>query len=170
MNKNYMLVVLYLVAIVLANLSVTYFGAVASIYNALILIAFDLTARDGLHELWKNNNLWLKMFILIATGSLISYMLNSNAMIIAIASLSAFAMAGFADTVIYYLLEGKHKLIKMNGSNVVSGTIDTAVFVIIAGLPLWVIPAQIIAKIVGGAFWSVVISKLSFKSVLTNVL
>jgi len=158
-GKSHLLIVVYLIAIVAANLSVAYWGATASIYNALILVALDLTARDGLHELWHKKNLWLKMLALIGTGSFISFLLNYDALLIAVASFSAFALAGLSDTVVYALLGDKSKLVKMNGSNVVSGTVDTTAFVIIAGLPLWVIPAQILAKIFGGAFWSVLINK-----------
>jgi len=47
------LVSLYLVAIVAANLSVAYFGASASIFNAFLFIGLDLTTRDLLHEQWR---------------------------------------------------------------------------------------------------------------------
>ena len=39
-------VILYLSAIILANLSSNYFGANASIINAFLFIGLDLTSRD----------------------------------------------------------------------------------------------------------------------------
>lgn len=151
---NYILVCSYLVAIVAANLSIVYFGSQAAIWNALVLIAFDLTARDGLHEAWRGRNLWPKMLTLIAAGSLLSWFLNRDAALIALASFSAFALAGVSDALIYVWMGDKSRLLKMNGSNVISSVVDTTAFVLIAGLPLWVVPGQILAKIVGGAVWA----------------
>ena len=70
-------VILYLVAIVLANLSVAHFGPSAAVVNAFIFIGLDLTTRDELHERWHGRNLWLKMACLIAAGSLLSWFLNN---------------------------------------------------------------------------------------------
>lgn len=154
---TYLLSGLYLSAIVVANLSIVYFGPQAAIWNAFILISLDLTSRDALHERWHNRQLWPKMLALIGTGSLLSWWLNADAARIAIASFAAFALAGLSDAIIYQLLGDKSKLLKMNGSNVVSSIVDTIVFVLIAGLPLWIIPAQIVAKIAGGFFWSLLL-------------
>ena len=159
------LVLMYLAAIVGANLSIVYFGPQGAILNALILIAFDLTARDGLHEQWKGRNLWPKMFALIITGSLLSWGLNADASQIALASFVAFGLAGVSDALIYTVLGDKGSLVKINGSNVAGSIVDTVAFVLLAGLPLWVIPGQIIAKIVGGAVWSVLLSRSSNKAI-----
>lgn len=156
--KNILLVCSYLAAIVAANLSIVYFGPAAAIWNAAILIAFDLTARDGLHEAWNGRNLWPKMAALITVGSLLSWWLNADAGKIALASFLAFGASGIADALTYTALGGRSRMIKMNGSNVVSSVVDSAVFVLIAWLPWIIIPGQIIAKIIGGAVWSTVIS------------
>lgn len=50
-------VLVYLIAIVAANLSVAYFGPQATIVNAFLLIGLDLSTRDKLHELWRNDRL-----------------------------------------------------------------------------------------------------------------
>lgn len=157
--KNILLVCSYLVAIVAANLSIVYFGPASAIWNAAILIAFDLTARDGLHEAWQGRHLWLKMAALIAAGSLLSWWLNADAGPIALASFLAFGAAGVADTLIYAVLGNRSRLVKMNGSNVVSSIVDSVVFVAVAGLPLAIAPAQIAAKILGGAMWAIAISR-----------
>lgn len=159
--KNHLLVCSYLAAIVAANLSIVYFGPAAAIWNAAILIAFDLTARDGLHEAWHGRHLWPKMAALIAAGSLLSWALNSDAGPIALASFLAFGAAGVSDALIYAAMGNKSRLIKMNGSNVASSIVDSAVFVGVAGLPWVIVPGQIAAKIIGGFVWSVVLSRLT---------
>lgn len=146
-----------------ANLSIVYFGAQAAIWNAFVLIAFDLTARDALHEAWRGRHLWPKMLALIATGSLLSWWLNADAAQIALGSFVAFGLAGLSDAAIYAVLGDKSRLVKMNGSNVVSSTVDSVVFVLVAGLPWFIIPGQIVAKIVGGAVWSVLLTRPSNK-------
>ena len=50
-------VVLYLFAIVAANLLVARFGPSVTIINAFLFIGLDLTTRDGLHEAWGKSGL-----------------------------------------------------------------------------------------------------------------
>ena len=95
------LVVIYLAAIVLANLLLLWFGPVASIYNAFILIGLDLSLRDKLHDHWDGKNLWMKMLALICGGSAITVALNWDALPIAIASSVAFLASGIGDAVVY---------------------------------------------------------------------
>lgn len=159
-HKNVFFICSYLAAIVAANLSIVYFGPTAAIWNAGILIAFDLTARDGLHEIWKGHKLWPKMTALIAAGSGLSWWLNADAAQIAIASFVAFGLAGLSDALTYAVLGDKPRLVKMNGSNFVSSLVDSLVFVGVAGLPWVIVPGQIAAKIIGGLVWSVIFLKL----------
>lgn len=153
-------VLVYLIAIVAANLSVAYFGPQATIVNAFLLIGLDLSTRDKLHELWRNDRLWLRMFGLILVGSVITVILNMGAWQIALASTVAFAGAALCDALAYQGLYRRHKLVKMNGSNVLSAAVDSALFPAIAfGFPLlWpIMIGQFLAKVVGGALWSLVI-------------
>lgn len=152
---------MYLTAIVLANITTTLFGPNWSIVNAFLFIGLDLTARDKLHEVWKNNHLVRNMFILILTGSIISYLLNRNAGQIAVASFIAFASASVVDTVVYHLLKDKTYLVKVNGSNVFSAFTDSIVFPTIAFggfLPLITL-GQFTAKLLGGFIWSLILHK-----------
>jgi queuosine precursor transporter len=161
MNSK-LLILLYLVAIVIANVSVALFGPWVSIPNALIFISLDLTSRDSLHELWHGKNLWLKMALLIGVGSLLSALLNTGTGRIALASCAAFAAAGVVDTVVYALLGERSKLVKMNGSNLFSGAVDSFVFPALAfGFPLlWgVMVGEFAAKIIGGAVWSWILTR-----------
>lgn len=157
-------VFLYLLAAVLANLSVAMFGPGSTIVNAFLFIGLDLTSRDKLHDAWHGRYLWPKMFLLIATGSLISYLLNRNAAQIAIASTLAFGCAGIVDAIVYQFLHDTPWMVKVNGSNVFSAMADSLVFPTVAFgsfMPVIVL-GQFTAKVLGGFFWSWVI--LLFKA------
>jgi len=152
---------MYLAAIILANLSSAYFGPSASVVNAFLFIGLDLTARDKLHEAWHKKGLMLKMGILILSGSVLSWMLNRNAGMIAVASFAAFACAAVADTLIYQILYKQKYFVKVNGSNVVSAAADSLVFPTLAFggfLPLITL-GQFLAKVFGGAIWAWVLGK-----------
>lgn len=155
-----MLIVLaYLAANVLANLSVTLFGPISTPINAFLLIAFDLVARDKLHERWNHKHLWPKMLLLVGTGALISWFLNRDAAQIATASFVAFLLTGLTDTLVYQLLKNHPRFLKVNGSNVVSSAVDSIAFPTIAfgSFIPWVVMGQFTAKVVGGYLWSLII-------------
>lgn len=158
-------VILYLMAIVLANLSTTYFGVYASIINSFLFIGLDLTARDKLHEAWHKNGLVLKMTGLIATGSLISFIINHNSGMIAIASFVAFMLAAIVDTITYQILYKHIYLIKVNGSNILSALTDSIVFPTIAfgGFMPLVTLGQFAAKVLGGFVWSILLKSKNNK-------
>lgn len=157
----------YLLAIILANLSVARWGPSVAIVNAFLLIGLDLTARDHLHDAWRGRRLMVKMALLIVAGSVLSIALNWGAWRIAVASFAAFAMAATVDTVVYHRLLGRTRLLRINGSNILSAATDSLVFPALAfGFPLlWGIMAgQFIAKIGGGFAWSLVIEKWTGRS------
>jgi len=151
-------VIMYLAAIVLANLTVARFGPSSAVVVAFLFIGLDLTARDRLHDAWRGNRLFTKMAILIATGSILSYSLNRDAGQIALASFMAFAAAAIVDTIVYQLLGGYPRWLRINGSNIPSAAVDSIIFPIIAfgGFPWAIILGQFLAKTLGGFFWSLV--------------
>ena len=155
-------VIIYLVAIVLANLTLLLFGPTASIFNAFILIGLDLSLRDKLHDQWYGKNLWLKMLALICGGSAITVALNWVALPIAIASATAFLASGIGDTLLYAKLRNYKFLIRSNGSNVAGSALDSVIFPTMAfGVFMpEIIIGQFVAKIGGGAVWSFILSKL----------
>lgn len=163
-----LLIATYLLAIVAANLLVAAFGPTVVILNSFVLIAFDLASRDALHDAWRGRHLWSRMAALIAAGSLLSWLLNAGAGPVALASFLAFAAAGAADAAIYHLLRNRPRLTRMNGSNVVSGLIDSVVFLsllaALSELPWATVPVlvlgQWLAKVTGGALWSVVLVRI----------
>lgn len=155
-------ITMYLAAIILANLSVATFGPAVSILNAFLFIGLDLTARDKLHERWQGRGLVWKMLLLIAAGSVLSWILNRNAGTIALASFIAFASAASVDTLLYHLLRGRVYLVKVNGSNVASAAVDSLIFPALAfGFPLlWgIVIGQFFAKVAGGFLWSLVLQR-----------
>ena len=113
-----MTILFYLAAIVAANLTVAWWGPSVTIINAFLFIGLDLTLRDRLHDSWRGRGLAWRMGLLIATGGLISYLLNADAKQIAIASTIAFAAAATVDAGIYHLLKDRTFLVRANGSNV----------------------------------------------------
>jgi len=158
------MIALYLFAIVSANMSVALFGPKFAVINTFLFVGFDLISRDALHERWHNKNLKRNMILLIASGSILSGILNYNAIPIAIASFIAFLAAGIADTLTYAVLYSRAKLIKMNGSNIPASIVDSLIFVPLAfGTPiLWdIIALSIVSKIAGGAMWSIIIDKFT---------
>jgi len=170
-SRSYIFVILYLSAIVLANLTVAWFGPKIIIVNAFLLIGLDLTSRDHLHESWHDRGLIWKMTLLIAMGSLITWVLNRNAGQIAFASFVAFSLAAIVDTVSYHLLREKAYIVKINGSNVTSALVDSIVFPTLAfGVFMpWIILGQFAAKVGGGFVWSLVLKRIAEAQLQTRM-
>lgn len=149
-------IIMYLAAIVAANLTTAAFGPSWSIVNAFLFIGLDLTCRDRLHEAWHGRGLVWKMGLLIAAGSLLSYALNRDAGQIAVASFVAFALAAVADTLVYSRLWYRNYMQRVNGSNVTGAAVDSLVFPTIAfgGIMPLITLGQFIAKVGGGFVWS----------------
>lgn len=156
-----MLVMLYLLAIVGANLLVAHFGPALSVITAFAFIGLDLSTRDALHEKWRGR-LWSRMGLLIVTGSIFSYAVNRGAGRIALASMVAFGCAATVDALAYHFLRKRPWWQKSNGSNILAAAVDSLVFPTIAFggfLPLIVL-GQFAAKVGGGALWSLVLGKV----------
>lgn len=156
-----MLVFLYLIAIVIANLTVAAFGPGVSILNAFFLIGLDLSTRDALHERWQHRNLAWKMAGLVAAGSLLSWVLNRDAGRIALASAVAFGAAAVTDTFVYWLARRSSRLTRMNASNSVSAAVDSLLFPTIAfgGFMPLITLGQYVAKVAGGAVWAWILNR-----------
>jgi len=153
-------IIIFLLAIVAANLSVAYFGPISTPFNAFVLIGLDLSLRDRIHEKWHGNHLGLKMFGLICAGAAITYLLNRGAGMICVGSVVAFAGALIVDSFVYQKLFMRSKLFKMNGSNVASSITDSILFPTIAfgAFMPWIIIFQVVAKIGGGFVWSLLLT------------
>jgi uncharacterized PurR-regulated membrane protein YhhQ (DUF165 family) len=121
--------VVYIAALVAANLLVAWFGPWFSLVNAFVLIGLDLSLRDKLHDLWDGENLPIKMGGLIATASIVSYAINPATGMIAFASLAAFCLSMGADSLAYQYLKGKDYMVRVNGSNTAGALVDSIVSV-----------------------------------------
>jgi uncharacterized PurR-regulated membrane protein YhhQ (DUF165 family) len=155
-----MLVGFYVAAIVAANLSVAVFGPWVSPINAFLFIGFDFFARDRLHDQWNGKRLWIKMGALIAASGAISFVLNPASGIIALASVIAFVVAGFADAAAYHAMKDKPYMMRSNGSNVAGSAVDSLLFPAVAfgAFMPEIVALQFAAKVAGAFVWSLVIS------------
>lgn len=144
--------VVYVTAICAANFSVHLFGPAITPVNALLLIGLDFVIRDKLHEEIGI----MKMIFLISVAGAISFSINQATDMIAIASVSAFALAALTDAAVYQSLIRKPWMIKSNGSNIASSAVDSIIFPLIAfgAFMPWVVAGQFVAKVFGGAIWS----------------
>ena len=144
--------IIYISAICAANFSAHTFGPAITPVNAFLLIGLDFVIRDKLHE---KIGIY-RMLSLIAVAGAISFAINPSTDMIAIASVSAFALASLTDAAVYQALIRKAWLVKSNGSNVASSAVDSLAFPLIAFgtfLP-WVVAGQFAAKVFGGAIWA----------------
>ncbi len=127
-----------------------------------IFIGFDLTCRDYLHEQWEEDNLWFRMLILIGIGSILTGIVNINAVWVAIASFTGFMAAGLIDTFVYGRLIEQNSMIKVNGSNIFGSFADSFFFISIAFgsiMPLLIF-LQFLLKVLGGLVWSPLVGRL----------
>lgn len=158
-----MLVLIYIAAIVAANLIVARFGPVASPINAFLLIGLDLSLRDRLHDQWQGHGLWPRMAALIAAGSLAAWLINPTAAQIAVGSAVAFGCASTVDAIVYQVMRRRGRMVRMNGSNSASALVDSLVFPTIAFgtfLP-GIVALQWAAKVLGGGVWAWLLTRRS---------
>lgn len=154
-------ILIFLLAIILANLSVAYFGPISTPFNAFFLIGLELSIRDRIHETWHGKHLAWKMFGLIVTGAVITYLLNKEAGMICLASVVAFGVALIVDAIIYEVFFNNPRFWKMNYSNIGSATADSILFPTIAFgefMPL-IILGQFLAKTIGGGVWAWILTR-----------
>lgn len=156
--------VLYLVAIVAANLTTTHYAAIghpeASIYTAAGLVAFDFVVRDVLHDWYVGRRRLLVLGALIATGSLLSYLANPDSVEVAKWSAIAFAAAMTVDGLVYHAARRLPWVERSTLSNAAGAITDSTVFCIGVGFPFVVAFGQSTAKIAGGALFALAVERL----------
>lgn len=158
---------IYVAAIVVANLTVAFYGPWVSPINSFLLIGLDLSLRDRLHDSWGGRNLWPRMFALIAAAGLVSYALNPAAGRIAVASCVAFIVAGLVDAAVYHRMRKSARwggyMARVNGSNAAGALADSILFPTLAFGVLMpaVVAAQFLAKLGGGYVWALMLRRLS---------
>ncbi|MGA1111619.1 MAG: VUT family protein [Ilumatobacteraceae bacterium] len=156
MNHTIIAVIVYAIAMTLANLSIATWGPWVSPINAFVLIGLDLALRDWLHTRLR---IW-QMGSLIAATGLLTYILNPAAGMIAVASATAFTAAALADWATFARLRGSW-LMRANGSNMAGAAVDSLLFPTIAFGTLMphIVALQFVAKVAGGAVWSWLLSR-----------
>jgi len=152
------IVIVYIAAMVTANMLVWWLGPWWSPFNSFLLIGLDLTLRDVMHERFTR---W-HLAAVICAGGLITWVLNPGAAHIAIASASAFIAAAFADWAAYQALRNRPWLVRSNASNAVGAAVDSVLFPTLAFgvfMPA-IIALQFGAKMCGGLIWSILVRPL----------
>lgn len=149
-------IVIYAVAMTLANLSVAAFGPAISPVNAFVLIGLDLALRDWLHVRLRA---WQMLALIVAAGAL-TYLMNPAAGKIAVASSAAFTAAALVDWMTFARLRGSW-LMRANGSNVAGAAVDSLIFPTLAfgALMPHIVALQFMAKVAGGALWAWVLAR-----------
>jgi hypothetical protein len=152
-----MLIVIYILAMLVANMLAWWLGPWASPFVAFCLIGLDLTLRDVMHDRLTR---WQLLGVVLA-GGLITWAVNPAAAKIAIASATAFSVSALADWLAYSLLRSRPWLVRSNGSNVVGAAVDSVIFPTLAfgGFLPHIVAMQFAAKVGGGAVWSVLLRK-----------
>ena len=160
--KKLIIIAVYILSVVLANLSASHFGIWVTPINAFLLIGLEITVRDLLHE--RLNHLQLIGVVLVAGAA--SYMLNADTQNIALASFLAVIVSCFVDYFVFKRTKGSW-LKKSNTSNVFSSATDSLIFPTVAfgSFNLGVVLLQFILKLSGGFLWSLLINKLKTKKV-----
>jgi uncharacterized PurR-regulated membrane protein YhhQ (DUF165 family) len=148
-------ILLYLVAFVLANFIVLWFGAKGLIFTAIFLIPFDFIIRCLFHEQWKGKELILKLGGLVSVASLLTYLINHNAINIALGSMFGFISAQIFAGIFYQLNIKRSYFVKVNGSDVVGIICDSIVFQLVAFSVINpnITLSQTLLKVAGGLLW-----------------
>jgi len=151
----------YAVAMTLANLLVATFGPSISPINAFFFIGLDLTLRDWLHVRLKT---WQMGGLILGTGA-ITYLLNSAAGMIAVASAVSFLIASLVDWAVFVKTTGSW-IKRANISNTAGAAVDSLLFPTIAFGVLMpeIVALQFVAKTSGGAIWSYLLQKYQVKN------
>jgi hypothetical protein len=141
----------YLVVAVAANGLVGIFGPWVLPLTAVLLIPFELSARDVLHEKWNGSP--TKMGLLVLAGSTLSWLVAPAS--VCVASAAGFFASGAADWSVYELLRSQSRRVKMLASNAVAAIVDSLTFQFVAFgvISLEVLSLQCFLKIVGGTFY-----------------
>lgn len=150
-----------LIMLAVSDATLTQF-LIVDVTTCFFLIAFDLVTRDYLHEYFAGRGVLFPLFAIILAGGFVSFVLNAQVLRIAIASSAAFLAAGIADTLVYALARRFPRVWRINVSNVAAACVDSIVWPTIAlsSVVLPVTAAELVAKLVGGMFWSIVLLQL----------
>lgn len=154
-------VVLYIAAIVAANLTATAFVQVGFIQFAVGTLFFGaiFTLRDRIHS--SGRGFVYKVIGVALVVNVVVALATATPLRIILASFVALALSEIADTEVYQALKRRSWLVRVFGSNAVSIPLDTVLFCLIAFagvLPGDVLLSLIIGDIVVKALISTVLA------------
>ena len=160
MNISILVPFFYVLVIVTANLSTTYFGLWVTPLNAFVLIGVELVLRDVMHESLSK----IRMLSIVVFAGIISFLINADSKNIAIASFVAIVVSCFVDYYVYHKTKGTW-IKRSNTSNFFSGFTDSLIFPLIAFgvFNPYVFVLQWLAKFVGGFIWTLLLNNLMSK-------
>lgn len=158
-----LLIFIYILAMVTANMLVWWLGPWFSPINSFLLIGLDLTLRDIMHDRFTR----LQMLLVILIGGYMTWVANPAAAKIALASAVAFSVSALVDWVTYTRLRNRPWLVRSNGSNVVGAAVDSVLFPTLAfgAFMPHIVLLQFAAKVAGGAVWSWGLQKVAMNGV-----
>ena len=150
----------YVLVIVIANLSTTYFGLWITPLNAFFLIGAELVLRDVMHESLSK----IRMLSIVVIAGIISFLINADSKNIAIASFLAIVVSCLVDYYVYSKTKGTW-IKRSNNSNFFSGFTDSLIFPLVAVgvFNPYVFILQWMAKFIGGFIWALILNKYMSK-------
>jgi uncharacterized PurR-regulated membrane protein YhhQ (DUF165 family) len=158
--KTWVVILLYLAALVSANLAITEFREIAFYLVGFLLIPLDMILRDILHERWRDNNITLRMGGLIVLGGFITWLFNHETLQVAIASVSAFATSMTVNALVYQGMLNFTRFTRMNTSNLFASIADSAVFCLLFfGWDPMIVVVQSLIKFSGGFLFTLIFKK-----------
>jgi len=150
----------YLVAVVGANLIVKHYGASSTPYVAFFLVAAALIFRDQFADMVGYQRVLIQL-ALIATGALLTYLINQDAALIAKASVIAFTASEIIEGGLYIAWHKRPWMDRAPGSAAVAAAVDSVLFISIAfGFTFSIAFAQWVAKVAGAWLWARVIQEV----------
>lgn len=177
---TWLVISLYIGAIVLANYLITRYGQAALPFVAFTIIPFDLIARDLMQDRWQNAgvtdikskfsrssfSLRFRMMVLILAGASISWLTGTGSFRINAASCLAFIISGAIDAITYQWMIRYGRIFRINAATLTGAISDSIIFVTIAfNEVIWsLVGLQIGMKVAGGFVWSLLLFKFFRKS------
>jgi uncharacterized PurR-regulated membrane protein YhhQ (DUF165 family) len=147
---------------VAANLLVKHYGAEGLWFSSFLLIPFDFVCRCIFHETWKGKKLILNLSLLTLVSGLITFIINREALNIAVASFCGFIAAQIGAGIFYQKNKNKSWFYKVNISDLIAIVFDSIVFQLVAFSVLQptITIGQVIIKFLGGLLWYYILFKL----------
>lgn len=157
-----LLIFLFLIAFVSANLIVKHFGAWGLLFSSFLLIPFDFITRCIIHEKYTGARLIGLLTGLTLAASVITYAINRDALSIALGSIAGFIAAQVFAGIYYQTVKSSSNyFFKVNLSDLIAIVFDSIAFQIVAfqEFNVGITFGQICIKFAGGVMWYLILFK-----------